>query len=161
MRRRDDGNPPYDGDMFVGEEETGSAVMGLDEPQSRRLRHDDRPRRGVLLAFAAAAAALVVIPLILSRVVDQPTPEVYTIEIPAGTAARLAAGGVVDLFPEDLDFKLRDVLVVVNHDDVAHTIGPVVVMPGGRVERNFGEVASISGFCSLHPSGGVTIEIGE
>lgn len=108
-----------------------------------------------------AAITLIVVPLAVSRVVDQPGASVYTIAIPLGTADRIALGERVDVFPRDLDFKLRDVLLIVNDDLVSHDIGPFFVEAGGRLERTFGEVASISGFCSLHPDTGINFDIGD
>ena len=122
---------------------------------------DSRPGLRAVAGFAIAAAVLVGVPLALARVVDDPVPDTFTIEIPAGTAELLAAGQDVNLFPEELDFRLRDVLIIVNGDSVAHQIGPYAVEPGERLERTFGETASFIGFCSLHAGGEITIEVAD
>lgn len=82
-----------------------------------------------------------------------------TIVIPAGTADRLSAGEDVNIIPADLRLQLRDRLVVVNNDAVAHTIGPFTIPSGQRLVKRLSDVASFSGFCSLHPSGNVSVEI--
>jgi hypothetical protein len=118
-----------------------------------------RSRRRTVVAFVAAAAALVAVPLAATRLSDRPEPTAHTYEIPPGTAARVRAGEDVRVLPDDLRLPLRDRLVVVNHDDVAHRIGPFTVLPGATLDRRFSEAASIAGFCSLHPSGRITIDV--
>ncbi len=115
--------------------------------------------RRTLALFAAAAAALVLVPLAISRVVDQPDGIDLVIDIPAGTALRVAAGEDVALLPADLRLGLRDRLVVVNHDDRTHRVGPLTVAPGERVTRRFAEAVSLSGYCSLHTSDRIDIEV--
>jgi hypothetical protein len=118
-----------------------------------------RARRRTIAAFAAAAALALAVPLVASRLVDQPEGEEYVFEIPAGTADRLAAGEDVEVLPADLRLDLRDRLVVVNLDDRAHQIGPFPVAPGERLERRFSDAVSFSGFCSLHADGSIDIEV--
>ncbi len=122
---------------------------------------DARPSLPVVLGFVVAAVLLVGVPLVVARVVDDPEADVFTIEIPDGTSALLAAGADVNLFPEELDFRLRDVLVIVNGDVVAHQIGPYSVDPGETLEKTFGETASFIGFCSLHSGGEITIAVAD
>jgi hypothetical protein len=95
----------------------------------------------------------------LSHMVGRREPAVRVIVIPAGTAERLASGEDVALIPDDLRFRLRDRLVMVNNDVTAHRVGPFAVAPGERLERGFSEAATIEGFCSLHGSGRITIEV--
>jgi len=121
---------------------------------------DARPRRAVLVAFAIAAVVLVAVPLGLSRLVDQPAGREYRFEIPAGTAARLAAGERVDVLPADLDFALRDRLVVVNHDTVTHQVGPFTVAAGQQIDRRLSQAGSFSGFCTLHSDDRIDIQVG-
>ena len=93
------------------------------------------------------------------RVVGQPEPEQHVITIPAGTAIRLSSGHDVDIIPADLNFRLRDQLVVINEDSTAHQIGPFVIPAGERLDTRFAEAATLEGFCSLHSSGRVTINV--
>ena len=120
----------------------------------------DRPSKSLLLLFVVMAIAMVVGSVALSSVTDQPEPEQLLITIPAGTAALLSAGRDVNIIPTDLDFRLRDRLTVVNKDSAAHQIGPFLIPAGKQLDTRFAEAATIEGFCSLHSSGRVTINIG-
>jgi hypothetical protein len=104
-------------------------------------------------------ALMVLTSIGLSHVVGRPKPVERVIVIPHGTAERLAAGEDVELIPDDLRFRLRDRLVMVNHDVTTHRVGPFTVAPGERLEKRLSEAATIEGFCSLHASGRVTIEV--
>jgi hypothetical protein len=119
----------------------------------------DRSSLTVLVLFVIAAAAMVISSVALSRVVGQPEPEQHVITIPAGTAIRLSSGHDVDIIPADLNFRLRDQLVVINEDSTAHQIGPFVIPAGERLDTRFAEAATLEGFCSLHSSGRVTINV--
>lgn len=113
----------------------------------------------MLVAFGLAAVAFVAVPLGLSRLVDQPAGHEYRFEIPAGTAARLAAGERVDVLPADLDLALRDRLVVVNHDSVDHQVGSFTVPAGRQIDKRLSEAGSFSGFCTLHSDDRIDIQV--
>jgi len=113
-----------------------------------------------LVLFIIVATAMVVGSVTLSRVVGQPEPGQHVITIPAGTAMRISLGHDVDIIPADLDFRLRDQLTVINDDSTAHQIGPFVIPAGDRLDTRFAEAATIEGFCSLHSSGRITINVG-
>lgn len=68
---------------------------------------------------------------------DRP-PKTIQLVIPAGTAARLAAGESVQSIPDKMVFVMGDVLEVKNQDSVAHQLGPVWVPAGatGRLVLN-------------------------
>jgi hypothetical protein len=124
-----------------------------------RLEVEDA-RRARAWWFVAGAVGLVVVPLAASRLFDQPEGVAHTFEIPLGTADRLAAGEDVAVLPENLSFKVRDRLVVTNHDDEVHYVGAFPVAPGQTLDKRFSDAVSLSGFCSLHASGRLTIDIG-
>ena len=119
----------------------------------------DRSSRAVLVLFAIVATAMVVGSVTLSRVIGQPEPEQHVITIPEGTAMRISLGRDVDIIPADLDFRLRDQLTVINEDSTAHQIGPFVIPAGDRLVTRFSEASTVEGFCSLHSSGRVTINV--
>ncbi|WP_419842758.1 hypothetical protein [Candidatus Poriferisodalis sp.] len=100
------------------------------------------------------------VPVAVSRLVEQPSAQTHVIDIPHGTAERLASGEDVEIIPEELEFRMRDALVIVNRDSVKHTIGPFEVEPGETFERTFGEAAAFAGYCSLHPAGSIRISVG-
>ncbi len=118
-----------------------------------------RPTYRVWLGFALAAALAVGSTVAVSRLVGAGEGDERVVVIPDGTAVRLAAGEEVNLIPADLQLRLDDRLVVINNDRAVHHVGPFTVAPGDRLERRFAEAATITGFCSLHPSGEINIDI--
>ena len=58
------------------------------------------------------------------------SPATIILTIPAGTADAVARGEASPNIPPEMTFVLGDVLVVRNLDDVAHTLGPLLVPPG-------------------------------
>jgi hypothetical protein len=48
---------------------------------------------------------------------------------------------------------------VINEDSTAHQIGPFVIPAGDRLDTKFSEASTVEGFCSLHSSGRVTINV--
>lgn len=146
------------GDVESGSPEPDDAGPDAVEP-SRRDR--GWPNQRTLLLYLVGGLLIATIPVVVARFVDQPPGDTYTIDIPPGTAAALAAGQDVEVIPDELDLTLRDVLIIVNRDSVAHTIGPFEIGPGEQSEHSFNEVAAISAYCSLHPSGSISISIGE
>lgn len=113
-----------------------------------------------MVGLLVAAVIMVGGTIGLARIVGEPAGEVRLIDIPDGTAARLAAGEDVDIVPENLNLRLRDTLVLVNHDSVTHSIGPYRVAAGQRLETEMSKAATMEASCSLHPSGSITLEIG-
>lgn len=109
--------------------------------------------------LAIMAAAMTIGSVTLSHVIGQPEPEHHVITIPSGTAARISLGSEVDIIPADLEFRLRDQLTVINEDSTAHRIGPFIIASGDRLDTEFAEAVTVEGFCSLHSSGRVTINV--
>lgn len=126
-----------------------------DEVEPLEARSNSR----IVVAFVFGAVALVVVPLVLSRIVAQPEGDVHRYEIPSGTAAALARGETIDVLPAELRLGLRDTLVVVNHDTQSHQVGPYLVAAGAQFSRDADELTSFIGFCSLHPAGRIDIQI--
>lgn len=117
-----------------------------------------RRRWWTLSLFLLGAVMIVAVPVGASRFTGA-QGATHTFHIPAGTATRVAAGEDVTIIPSDLRLRLRDRLVVINADDVTHQIASITVGPGEQVETRFSEAVSLSGFCSVHPSGQITIEV--
>ena len=112
-----------------------------------------------MVGFALAAVAMVAIPFGLNQLINQPKSVTHTIEIPAGTAERVAAGESVDVLPPDLEFALKDRLVLVNNDSESHTVGPFNVAAGQRLERRLSQAISFNGFCSLHTDARISLRV--
>jgi hypothetical protein len=84
-------------------------------------------------------------------------------EIPQGTWARRMAGNKVEILPSKIRLTLgiRDILVLVNHDDVPQTFGPVLMMPGQSFRLPFGVASSYQFACTAHASGQMTVVVDE
>ena len=117
------------------------------------------PKRTIVWALVLIALALIIVPIVVARIVGVPEGEIHVFEIPAGTAARLAAGEDVEVLPSDLDFNLRDRLVVTNYDSETHQIGPFIVAPGAQIDEKFSDAVSFNGFCSLHSDASINIDV--
>lgn len=79
-------------------------------------------------------------------------PQTVRLVIPAGTAARVAAGEAVPSIPAEMTFTLGDVLEVVNQDDVDHQLGPVWVPPGRSATLKMEAAEQYAYACSFQPS---------
>ena len=167
VRELDDA--PTDAGISAGARDDATAADAneargeIETPSLAERRRRDRgwPNQRTLLLYLLSGVLIAAIPVVVSRLVDQPPGDTYTIDIPPGTAERLAAGEDVEVIPDELGFTLRDVLIIVNRDSAVHTIGPFEIGPGERSEHSFNEVAAISAYCSLHPSGSISISIGD
>lgn len=89
----------------------------------------------------------------------EPTPD-FTEElvIPAGTAARVAAGQPAPFIPSALSLPPGRELRVVNHDNVDHRVGAAVLPPGGvavlQAPSDSGEFV-----CTIHPGGSIGFSV--
>ena len=79
--------------------------------------------------------------------------------IPKGTWARRMAGDKVDILPSEIRLTLgvKDVLVLVNNDDVPQIFGPVLMMPGQSFKLPFAVASSYQFVCTAHASGQMTV----
>jgi hypothetical protein len=69
------------------------------------------------------------------------------------------AGDPVEILPDEIRLTLgvRDVLVLVNHDDVPQIFGPTLMMPGQSFRLPFALASSYQFACTAHASGQMTI----
>jgi hypothetical protein len=79
-------------------------------------------------------------------------PETIELVIPAGTANRVAAGDPVPTIPDEMDFLLGDILLVVNKDEVDHQLGPIWVPPSSSAQLALDEAEKYSYSCSFQTS---------
>jgi len=87
------------------------------------------------------------------------SPETITIEIPSGTAERVAQGETPPEIPADLTFILGDTLEVVNKDVEPHQLGPLFI-PAGSAARLVMENADRLVFtCSFRSNEYLGIEV--
>ena len=79
--------------------------------------------------------------------------------IPKGTWARRMAGDKVEILPSRIRLTLgvKDVLVLVNNDDVPQIFGPILMMPGQSFKLPFAVASSYQFVCTAHASGQMTV----
>jgi hypothetical protein len=82
-------------------------------------------------------------------------------EIPPGTWARRMAGAKIEILPREVRLTLgvRDILVLVNRDDVPQIFGPVLMMPGQSFRLPFAVASSYQFACTAHLSGQMTVVV--
>jgi hypothetical protein len=80
-------------------------------------------------------------------------------EIPKGTWARRMAGDPVEILPDQIRLTLgvKDILVLLNQDDVPQIFGPTLMMPGQSFRLPFAQASSYQFACTAHASGQMTI----
>ena len=80
-------------------------------------------------------------------------------EIPRGTWARRMAGEKIEILPQTIRLTLgvNDVLLLRNADNVPHTFGPTIVMPGQSFSLPFAKASTYSFMCTAHASGQLNI----
>lgn len=113
--------------------------------------------KALLIRFliGLAAGILIAIPLsemgfFLQRNITSRPAKTIVLDIPPGTAARVAQGSSV--LPQDMVFVLGDTLVVQNHDSVAHTLGPLFIPPGSSASLSLNHIGNLSYVCTFQPT---------
>ncbi len=81
---------------------------------------------------------------------DAASGRTIVVDVPRGTAARIARGEPVNIVGDRIEARVGDRLRLVNHDSRSHMIGPFLVGPGQRVESLLARAGSYEGECSLH-----------
>ena len=86
-------------------------------------------------------------------------PKTLHFTVPEGTGARIAAGEKVYVFPAELELHTGDTIVIKNDDTRPAIVGPYTVDRNSTLSQTFLRTGYVTGFCSIHPSGKVTIHI--
>jgi hypothetical protein len=86
-------------------------------------------------------------------------PKTIEMVIPAGTAARVAAGEAPVGLPSEMTFVVGDVLKVKNEDSSAHELGPLVVPPGTTASLVMQTVDNLAYSCSFQPDGYLGLDV--
>jgi hypothetical protein len=87
----------------------------------------------------------------ISRANDR-APETITLTIPAGTAAKVAAGQNPPSIPNDMTFVVGDTLVVENEDFADHQLGPLFIPAGSNATLVFDKIENYAYACTFTPS---------
>jgi hypothetical protein len=86
-------------------------------------------------------------------------PERIELVIPAGTAARVAAGEAPPSIPANMSFVIGDTLVVVNQDTADHQLGSLWIPSGTSASMNLDTQQSFAFECSFQPSKYLGIDV--
>ena len=114
-------------------------------------------RRAVVAILVVAGLAVVTLLALALR--STTSAETIEVVVPAGTIERIEAGEPVELLPRVLRVEVGDRLVIRNHDEVAHQVGPYTVAAGQVLSQHFTTPGTIEGLCTLHPSGEISIVV--
>lgn len=120
-----------------------------------------RKRTELVLLIAISTTVMFVLSTIALLIYTSGTrePTVHVLDIPPGSSELIEQGENPLKIPPTWSFYADDTLVLDNRDDVAHTLGSWYVPP--NTVRRFDLQPAYGGFfaCSLHPSGGITLDI--
>lgn len=130
-----------------------------DESHAEETHH--KLFRSLLVACGVALVAVVAVvaALVMAGGGDDGVTHRYV--IPAGTAARLAAGEQVTIMPTRLVVHVGDTLVLRNNDSVTQQMGPLSVEAGSVLKMKFARRGTIEGTCTMNPEGTAKIVIEE
>jgi hypothetical protein len=106
-----------------------------------------------LLILALSVVAVFIVSELGLRLQNENTaraPQDIELVIPAGTAAKVAAGEDPPAIPEEMNFVQGDVLVVVNNDSEPHTLGPMYVPANNTASMPLREADNFALTCSFN-----------
>ncbi len=112
-----------------------------------------------VLAFGGCLLAGLLLIVVATQDSNSSESKVWSYTVPSGTVARIEAGEKLYVFPARLDVHVDDELVIRNDDVRVAQVGPYIVDRNSTLTQTFTTPGIIQGFCSIHPSGQVTIEI--
>ena len=116
-----------------------------------------RPIWFVLAAFVFVLGAVGLVAVATQDGTRAPKTWEYT--VPDGTGARIERGEKLYVFPARLDVRVGDQIVIHNDDVRPAEVGPYTVDRNTTLSQTFAAPGYITGYCSIHPSGRVTIHI--
>jgi len=99
---------------------------------------------GLLIAYVISEGSF----NLLKRDQDR-QPQTITLIIPAGTAARVAAGENPPSIPTDMTFIVGDTLQVINLDAANHQLGPLFIPSGTTATLAFNALGNFDYACSF------------
>lgn len=86
-------------------------------------------------------------------------PQAVELDIPAGTADRIAQGEGDPSLPSNMTFVVGDTLVVKNKDSVLHQLGPLVIPSGAQASMKLDSEQNFTVTCSFQPSKYLGLEV--
>jgi hypothetical protein len=100
------------------------------------------------------------IPFILQRETAR-QPQTVVINIPPGTADRVALGESPPTIPENMIFVVGDVLVVENNDSVDHKLGPLWIPAHTSAQLALSQKENLAYECSFQPGKYLGLDVRE
>ena len=88
-------------------------------------------------------------------------PQTVVLVIPEGTAEAIAGGKKSPSIPDDMVFVVGDVLVVENHDQENHQLGPMWIPAGESASLQLKEEQNFAYKCSFSPTNVFGLEVQE
>lgn len=79
--------------------------------------------------------------------------------IPLGTGDRIDAEENVTIIPSELEVRVGESIRIVNNDERGHIVGVFFVGPGETMSQKFTSAGTLSGGCTIHPSGKFTLRV--
>lgn len=109
-------------------------------------------RRRLVVGIGLAVVLLALVPGLLQWWLGSAADRQLVYAIPAGTAARLAAGEEVSVLPSTIRLTIgeRDTLIIRNDDRETVTIGPFRIEPGQQFRQQFNTPGTYDLTCSVH-----------
>ena len=86
-------------------------------------------------------------------------PRVVELDIPSGTADRIASGEGAPSLPTNMTFVVGDTLLVRNHDSAAHQLGPLLIPSGAQASMSLNAEQNYTVTCSFQPSKYLGLEV--
>ena len=112
----------------------------------------------VLMGFAIGLVLSEIPAYMIGDPTTRPVQEIE-LEIPAGTAERVAAGEAAPEIPDGLRLATGDTLLVRNLDEVSHQLGPMWVPAGATGRLVFPQTIVGQYACSFTPVGYFGIQV--
>ncbi len=85
----------------------------------------------------------------------------YEYVIPEGTGKLIDAGEAISIIPAELQVHVGESIRIVNNDERGHIVGIFFVGPGETLSQSFTSAGTLSGGCTIHPSGAFTLQVLE
>jgi len=86
-------------------------------------------------------------------------PKVVELDIPAGTADRIARGEGAPSVPTNMTFVVGDTLLIKNQDSAMHELGPLLIPPGAQASMSLNSEQNYTATCSFQPSKYLGLEV--
>ena len=124
-------------------------------------------KRSVVATVLVAVAALGTVAGVIVFSGEEPqfqaisdsAPADHEYVIPQGTGERIDAGEAISIIPAELEVHVGESIRIVNNDDRGHIVGVFFIGAGEIMSQSFTSAGTLSGGCTIHPSGEFTLQV--